>query len=156
MSDSGSMSKDNFKGFKLEMTNKLLDIQPILQKIDIRMVSYEELFEGVDPEKSFIFMDPPYLNQSKTPMYGRKGDTHTGFNHKEYADRVKQIKCKWLITYDDSIKVRRLFKGCNIKPFKLVYTMAGGQQEDALQGEEVFISNYDISDNTSADLFDEL
>lgn len=157
MSDSGSLSKMHFKEFKFDLVKKLLDIQPILQKIDIRNVSYEELFKDVDEKKTFIFMDPPYYNQGKSsPMYGRKGDTHTGFNHDKFAEDTKKLKCRWLITYDDSIKVRRMFKGCNIETFKLTYTMAMQSAEDALAGEEVFIANYNIAEDTSEDLFDEL
>ena len=59
----------------------------------------------------------------------------------------------WLITYDDSVVVRQLFAGnmwngepCCIKPFVIpgAYTMAGKVSEDALKGEEVYISNMDL------------
>lgn len=157
MSDSGSMSKDNFKGFKLEMTQKMIDIQPLLQKIDIRNVSFEELFKDVDKDKTFIMMDPPYITQGQSsPMYGRNGNTHTGFPHDEYARLTKELECRWLVTYDDSIRVRKLFQGCYVKPFKITYTMAGKTSEDALAGEELFIANYDITEKPVEDLFDML
>ena len=61
------------------------------------------------------------------------------------------MKCKWLIKYDDSVIVRRLFAGKTddgkeiiLKPYRTVYTMAGKTAKDALAGEELFISNMRI------------
>jgi hypothetical protein len=64
------------------------------------------------------------------------------------------MKCKWFVTYDDSVIVRKLFAGntyfgtpCYFKPFTIPggYTMAQVNDEDALAGEELFITNYPIS-----------
>ena len=44
----------------------------------------------------------------------------------------------------------------SIRPFRLTYTMAIEQSEDALAGEELFIANYDIADKSSADLIAQL
>ena len=62
------------------------------------------------------------------------------------------MRCKWFMTYDDSVVVRKLFQGKTIlgedvyiKPYKTVYTMAEKCAEDALSGEELFLSNYDIN-----------
>jgi len=155
MSDSGSISLDNFKKFNIDNVQRMLDIQPILQKIDIRNVSFEELFENAHKDKTFMFLDPPYYNQGiNSPMYGKDGDTHTGFPHEKLASMLKSARFRWLLTYDDSIKIRRLYKGCNIKPFLLTYTMAGKYSTDSLAGEELFISNYNIVEEPCDDMFD--
>ena len=158
MGDSGSLSKDQYINFNIAQVERIKENQPLLQRIEIYNQSFEKTFEGCPVEGGFIFLDPPYLQQEKSGLYGRNGDTHHGFPHKEFAELCKQTKTPWLITYDDSIAVRRLFrgKGIYIRPFKLTYTMAGKTAEDALAGEELFIANYDIQDKSSYDILNEI
>lgn len=153
MGDSGSISKDQFVAFNFNKTDRILAASPLLQKMEIRNVSFEETMADVDPNKTFIFLDPPYYRQEKSGLYGRGGDTHKGFPHEHFAEVTKNTNCKWFVTYDDSIKVRRMFRGkavyggkCYIEPFKIKggYTLAGKTAEDALDGEELFITNYPL------------
>lgn len=155
MGDSGSLSKEQFMEFHFDKLNRILEAQPLLQKMDIRNCSFEETMQDVDPHKTFIFLDPPYYTQGQgNGLYGKGGDNHRTFPHEYFAEFVKSVNCRWLITYDDSIKVRRMFKGYYIKPFQLTYTLAGTYSEDSLAGEEIFIANYDIMGGESEDLMD--
>lgn len=162
MGDSGSLSTDRFSAFRVSATERITMAQPLLQRMEIKNCSFEETMADVDPEKTFIFLDPPYYRQEKSGLYGRGGDTHHGFPHDHFAEFTKSCNCKWFVTYDDSIKVRRMFRGkpefgdkCYVKPFIIPggYTMAQKNSEDALAGEELFIANYDIMsmDNTTED-----
>lgn len=164
MGDSGSLSKDRFLEFNPEKhTDRIIMAQPLLKKMEILNCSFEETMKDVDPQKSFIFLDPPYYRQEKSGLYGRGGDTHHGFPHDHFAEFTKNTNCKWFVTYDDSIKVRQMFRGksvyggrCYIKPFKIPggYVMAQRNSQDSLDGEEVFIANYDIismSENVDID-----
>lgn len=158
MGDSGSLSKDRYLNFNIDKTISIKENAALLQRVEIYNQSFEKTFEGCPEDTGFIFLDPPYLNQEKSGLYGRNGDTHHGFPHKEFAELCKRTKARWLITYDDSIAVRRLFigKGIYTKPFKLVYTMAINNAEDALAGEELFIANYDIQDKSSYEILSEI
>lgn len=156
MGDAGSMSKDNFIKFRLPILNRAIQAQPLLKKMEILNCSFEETMSDVDKDDTFIFLDPPYYQQMSSGLYGKDGETHFGFPHEEFAEFTKSMECRWLITYDDSIKVRRMFRGCHIRPFRITYTMAIEQSEDALAGEELFIANYDIADKSSADLIAQL
>lgn len=162
MGDAGSMSKDQFCDFTLDKLKAMYDAHRLLQRIELYNVSFEETMKygNENPNDSFIFLDPPYAKQEDSGLYGRGGSTHKGFPHQHFADFTKAMKCKWFVTYDDSVIVRKLFSGntafgtpCYFKPFKTLYTMAGKTAEDALQGEELFISNYDIN-NDIVDDFD--
>ena len=161
MGDSGSLSADRVATFHpRENTDRILMAQPLLQKMEIRNVSFEETMKDVDRDKTFIFLDPPYYKQEKSGLYGKGGNTHHGFPHDHFAEFTKNTDCKWFVTYDDSIKVRRMFKGksvysgkCYILPFRIPggYTMAKTKSEDALAGEELFIANYDLEAMTEFD-----
>jgi len=167
MGDSGSLSKDQFFNFKLESLAKVYGASKLLNDHDVQIynVSFEETMKygNDDPENSFVFLDPPYAKQESSGLYGKGGSTHHGFPHQHFADFTKEMKCKWFVTYDDSVIVRKLFSGKTalgprvyMKPFTIPggYTMAGKTAEDALAGEELFLANYDIEDKTDEDSFD--
>jgi len=158
MGDSGSLSKDQFMNFRKEHIQRIKDNAILLQRVEIYNQSFEETFKDCSEETGFIFLDPPYLNQEKSGLYGKGGDTHHGFPHRAFADLCKETKTPWLVTYDDSIAVRRLFrgKGIYLRPFTLTYTMAGKKAVDALAGEELFIANYDIREKKSFDMLNDI
>lgn len=155
MSDSGTMSKDGFIGFKVARYKNVYDVSRIIQKLEIINAPFQKTLEGVG-NRSFVFLDPPYINQEKSGLYGRKGSTHKGFPHKELANMCLHLPCQWLMTLDDSIAARKLYAGAVIEPFYIPYTMAGKKAEDALAGEELLISNYKAVDNYSFDALDDL
>lgn len=151
MGDSGSMSKDQLCKFRIEHIQKIIDVQPLLKNVEIINAPFQETMADTDAEKSFVFLDPPYYAQEGSGLYGRNGDTHHGFPHKEFARFTKDLNCKWFVTYDDSPFVRKMFRGCNIVPFQFDYTLAGNKSEDALAGEELLIANYTIESDASFD-----
>lgn len=154
MGDAGSLSKDRYCQFSPDKLDTVYDTSKLLQRVEIYNVSFEETMKygNDDPENSFIFLDPPYAAQEGSGLYGKGGNTHHGFPHEHFAEFTKQMRCKWFMTYDDSVVVRKLFQGKTIlgedvyiKPYKTTYTMAERCAEDALSGEELFLSNYDIN-----------
>lgn len=154
MGDSGTLSKDRFTSFRMAHLNRIKLAQPLLKKMEIINASFEETMADTDEKETFIFLDPPYYTQESSGLYGRGGDTHKGFPHHKLADMLLQEKCRWLMTYDDSVAVRRMYRGMYMKEFNLTYTMAMVAAEDALAGEELFIANYDINGETEIPLSD--
>ena len=166
MGDSGSLSKDQFFNFRLKKLDSVFNTSRILNDHDIQIynVSFEETMKygNEDPDNSFIFLDPPYFRQEGSGLYGKNGSTHHGFPHEKFAEFTKQMHCKWFVTYDDSVAVRKIFSGntyfgkpCNFIPFTIPggYTMSGNNREDALAGEELFILNYNLDDKVDYDSF---
>lgn len=155
MGDAGSLSKDQFGDFYMGKIKVIYEAHELLQRIELYNVSFEDTmkFAYDDPESTFIFLDPPYAKQEDSALYGKNGSTHKGFPHQHFADHTKEMPCRWFVTYDDSVIVRNLFKGktalsrkCYFTPFTIPggYTMAQRNDEDALAGEELFITNYDL------------
>lgn len=156
MGDSGSMSKDQLCKFRLEHIDKIGDVSELLQRVEICNIPFQETMANVDKDKTFVFLDPPYYAQEGSGLYGRNGDTHHGFPHELFAETTKNLNCKWLVTYDDSPFVRKMFKGCIMVPFQFDYTLAGKKAEDALAGEELLIANYNIESDASFDDIDDI
>jgi site-specific DNA-adenine methylase len=162
MGDAGSLSKDRYSMFNFESLNAIDNASKLLQRVEIYNVSFEDTMNIAkqSPNDTFIFLDPPYAKQEDSALYGKNGSTHKGFPHQHFADFTKEMPCKWFVTYDDSVVVRKLFAGdtcfgkpCYFKPFTIPggYTMAQVNDDDALAGEELFITNYPITPEQDAD-----
>lgn len=161
--DSGSLSLLNYGKFTTDRVERIIETSGLLKNVEIKNCSFEETMADVDPEKTFIFLDPPYFKQEGAGLYGRNGDLHKGFPHSKFAEVTLNTNCRWFITYDDSVKIRKMFRGravysgerCNIVPFVIPggYTMAINNSEDTLKGEELFIMNYDVNGCSNEELF---
>ncbi len=151
MGDAGSMTNDQLFEFNPSDIEKARELSNLLSRVEILNASFEVTMQGVDNNPNgFVFLDPPYFQQSAkgtgSGMYGGTGkkSTHNNFSHEALRDLLLATKSKWLMTYDDSIAVRKLYaaEGIDLNPFHLTYTMAGKTATDALAGEELLLSNY--------------
>jgi len=143
--DSGGYSQQAFeKRFTDSSISRLCELSPILQNtssVYITHGDYEKLLfkEGGNV---FIFLDPPYLSATKSKLYGSKGNLHTGFDHERFAQSMYRCQHRWLITYDDSPEIRKLFSFAKITQWTLQYGMNNYKQENASLGHELLIQNY--------------
>ena len=113
------------------------------------MISLKGFLLGQEGDNVFIFLDPPYFSSRNSKLYGKDGDLNISFNHEKFAENIKNIKkSNWLITYDASAKIFDLFSFA--KPFiytwQLKYGMTNYKKGSLKVGEELFISNYDLSE----------
>ncbi|MBD3202817.1 DNA adenine methylase [Candidatus Woesearchaeota archaeon] len=142
--DSGGYSSQAFKRrFTDSSIKRAKAISPIVSDTKITNLDYEKVIKS--PGKNvFIFLDPPYLSTTSSRLYGKNGDLHEGFDHIRFATNMKKCNHKWLITYDNSKKVKDLFNFAHIYGWQLQYGMNNYKQDKAKKGQELFISNYKI------------
>jgi DNA adenine methylase len=101
-------------------------------------VSFGDFQKTIKPGYDFIFADPPYwLEDSASKLYGNSGDMHLGFNHEQFFKLISKIKDPWMITYNDSSKVRDLYKDFNVYPVNWSYGMNSSKKSS-----EIIICNY--------------
>ena len=144
---SGGYSESAFKGrFTESSIKRLNDLAKIINGSTITNYDYEELLKK-EGENVFIFLDPPYYSATKSALYGKNGNLHKSFDHKRFAENMKNCNHKWLITYDDSEYVRELFSFAKIIPWNLTYGMRNITENSDPVGKELFISNYSCSEN---------
>ena len=140
--DSGGYSQAAFeRRFTWSSIERLAALSPHLSNMHITHGDYEDLLftEGDDV---FIFLDPPYWKATASKLYGVKGELHTSFDHERFAENMRKCPHKWLITYDDSPKIRELFDFAEIIEWELQYGMNNYKQGKAEKGKELFIKNY--------------
>lgn len=143
--ESGGYSQKAFEErFTISSINKLVSLKKIMQDVTIYSYDYKELLDSKG-EDVFMFLDPPYLSAKKSKLYGHNGNLHTSFNHKEFADNMKNCKHKWLITLDDCEEIRKYFSFANISEYTLQYGMNNYKKTISVKGKELLISNYDIN-----------
>jgi DNA adenine methylase len=140
--DSGGYSERAFiDRFTDSSINRIKPLEKILQNIAICNKSYEEII-CADGQDVFIFLDPPYYRQASSRLYGKNGFLHTSFNHEKFAQNMKNCRHNWLITLDNTEKIKKLFNFAYIYEWELQYGMNNYKQEKADIGKELFISNY--------------
>ena len=137
--DSGGYSSEAFeKRFTLSRIEALRPLASLLKNVKITNESYEFLLSK-EGRNTFIFLDPPYWKARKSRLYGENGNLSIVFNHRQFADKVRKCKHKWLITCDDSSLIRELFKPFSyVTPWKMRY----GMNHKRIIGEELFITNF--------------
>lgn len=139
--DSGGYSDQAFqKRFTQSSIERLHRAAHYLGGVEITHGDYEVLLQAPG-ENVFIFLDPPYWKATKSKLYGVKGDLHTSFDHERFAAAIQACKHRWLITYDDSEKIRSLFSFAHIIEWELQYGMNNYRKDTAQKGKELFITN---------------
>jgi DNA adenine methylase len=139
---SGGYSEGAFTGrFTESSIRRLNDLAKVVNHAFITNCDYEEIVSK-EGENVFIFLDPPYHSATKSALYGKNGNLHKSFDHRRFAETMKNCSHKWLITYDDSEYIRNLFSFANIIPWNLTYGMRNITETSDQNGKELFISNY--------------
>jgi site-specific DNA-adenine methylase len=92
-------------------------------------------------------MDPPYEEKSAALDYA-KGSEHFDFNR--FADVVSSLKGKWLITTNDSPKIRSLFKAYTITPVKI--RNGNGSVIGGTDRNELLITNWALPKDSKSHL----
>lgn len=142
VADSGGFSQQSFeRRFTDSSIERLKLAAPLLRGVEITNEDYEGVVSH-EGENVFIFLDPPYWTATQSRLYGVRGDLHTSFDHVRFAEVMRGCPHRWLITYDDSPKIRDLFKFANIIEWELQYGMNNYMQGKADKGRELFIKNY--------------
>ena len=140
--DSGGYSQSAFeRRFTQSSIDRLGRLESILQGVEINHDDYESILCAAG-SNVFIFLDPPYWSATNSRLYGKRGELHTSFDHERFADNMCRCKHKWLITYDDSPKIRALFSFADVIEWSLQYGMNNYKQGKAERGHELFIKNY--------------
>lgn len=111
----------NIKGKKIyKGTNPYNKLQKIdeykekLKGVKLYNTDWFEVAKKYDSPNTFFFLDPPYeLRESGFEAY-----EHDNFDHVLFKEQVEKLKGMVIITLNDSPRMRRLFRGYNIKSYE--------------------------------------
>ena len=137
----GYSEQANVGRFTQSSIQRLKEVGRVMQHAEITNLDYADLVKK-SGDNVFIFLDPPYFSATKSALYGKNGDMHKTFDHMRFAETMKNCKHRWLITYDDSPYIRKLFSFAHIISWDLTYGMRNVTENSDQIGKELFISNY--------------
>jgi len=114
--------KLNARFNKAELRSRCEKVAEYRERINVSCHDGIHFIERLDPESTFFFVDPPYFEKG-TMLYLNALDNNY---HTVLAARMRAMQdAAWVITYDDSPEVRRIYRGWSIiRPFSLRYSAA--------------------------------
>lgn len=122
---------------------KIDAIHERLDKVLIDNRDFETVIKQYDFEDAFFYCDPPYSKGYKYTITNKKD-----FDHERLRDVLGRIKGRFLLSYDDSPKVRELYKGyemIEVERLNGINNREGSNRENKIY-KELLIANYPIKD----------
>lgn len=119
--DNAVMRLNDFKGNGLTVSHR--DSLKVLEETLSR-----------SPEGCAMYLDPPY-DITGANLYGTKGNMHKGFDHERLAQlcsALDELGWKFIMSYNDSERIRGLYSNFSIRPATWSYSMRGGQASEIL------------------------
>lgn len=92
------------------MTKMFEEIQKRLNNVIIENIDFEKIIQDRDKEDTLFYCDPPYYNTEKyyQNVEFRKED------HVRLFEKLKDIKGKFIVSYNDCEYIRNLYKNYKI------------------------------------------
>lgn len=114
-----------------ELVRRVREIAKYKSKIhlynkDIRM--FLEKYMPKYQERAFIYFDPPYYNKGKALYKNFFSPT----DHQEIFERISELNCPWLVTYDDVPEIREIYSSYVGKRYDLTYSLANNGKNSEL------------------------
>lgn len=129
---SGRKPKGIYKNFK--------NISQRLKSVTIENMSFDKLIPLYDKDDSFFYLDPPYFG---TESYYKNTGGFKIKEHEKLANLLSKLKGKFLLSYNDHLVIRELYKEFNIQTTKEInYTLGGNVHGNKKIVSELFITNY--------------
>jgi len=101
--------------------------------VDIHNEDFASIIKQYDSEDTFIYLDPPYSKSSKDYVVG-------GIDPYQIFDALHGIKSKFILSYDNSHEIKKIFSKYNIVQVETKYSRAG--EINNYIGRELLISNF--------------
>jgi DNA adenine methylase len=106
------------------------------KKTHILNEDFRNVIRKYDSPKTLFYLDPPYSEQDKGWGYDEGGT----LTPTDIENALRNIKGKFILSYDNSPLVREAFKNYHIKRIKTIYELSGERQEKT----ELLISNFKL------------
>ena len=139
----GNMSKIGYKDIKKWRPIKFTylkrhfdEYKELLKDTTILNEDYKKIINIYDSEDTFFYLDPPYSKNLRYWGYGLPFITN-----KELLDNIRNIRGKFMLSYDDTPENRELFKDFYIKDIETHY---GVKSKGLRAVKEILITNYII------------
>ena len=114
------------------------ELQDRMANVVVENQDFETLIKHYDRPDAFFYLDPPYFSTEDMYEVGFEWDDHV-----RLRDTLKNIKGKFLLSYNDCDEIRELYNGFSMFDFSRVHSMAQ-RYEAGKEFKELLIGNYDL------------
>ena len=118
-------------------TEFLKDIRKRLSKVVIENKSFEKIISAYDSEDTLFYLDPPYHNTEN--MYDTGDFIFDEEQHIKLRDMLKNIKGKFVLSYNDDEFIRELYKDLKIEAIERQNNLS---LNSGSRFKELIITNY--------------
>lgn len=123
----------------LKRVNRISKYKDRIHIYNLDALDFMDSLDADMPKRSLWFIDPPY--------YKKGAELYTSFyenkDHLEVATTVSNLRCPWVVTYDDTPEIRHLYKGKKQHTFDISYSV-----QNKRKGSELLVVSDDISVST--------
>lgn len=134
-------SKSETFGCMKKDINKMVDyleaVQKRLSDVIIENMSFEKIIDRYDKKDVFFYLDPPYYGSEKYYQLQFSEDEHM-----KLAEMLKQIKGKFLLSYNDCDYVREMYSQFNIETVERFSNLLSRYEKGDRKYGELIIRNY--------------
>jgi len=89
----------------------------------------QDAFETIDscPDSAIMYLDPPYfVKGGQLYRYGFSEE------HLKLTEKLKTLKCRWVLSYDDCPEIREMYKWAKIIDISAWYSVGGSNKTNEL------------------------
>lgn len=99
-------------------------------RIDVTNLNAEEFIEYIDMnyDNLFIYLDPPYVDKG----YQLYKNSFTKQDHVSLSKKIKKLKNKWFVTYDNTDLIKELYSDCKTEIFNIQYSAGSKRVENEI------------------------
>jgi len=113
---------------------RIIPVAEKLSKVRLTNSDFREVLNSAD-EGVLSYIDPPYFVASRG-IYSCEFSTE---DHEELAEILRATKSKFVLSYENSEPVRKMYRWANIEESTWVYYMSEDRRQ---QGKELIITNF--------------
>ena len=129
----GEKSEKEKEHANVGLQYKNTDFKDRLKDVKITNKDWKRLINKYDSKDTFFYLDPPYSTASDNKDY-----EYNDVTIDELYDTLKNIKGKFLLSYDHNKEIKNKFKGFRVRTVKTTYNPMGAP----INKKEYLISNY--------------
>lgn len=127
------------------LKKKIQDIAAARERIQLYHMDAADLIRTIlvhqDPERLFVFFDPPYYQQGKNLYKNAFNDD----GHVALSDAIREMNAfKWILTYDNHQRIQEIYQDMFPMWYSLRYVAnkKRHEQELFLHGPEIIVESY--------------
>lgn len=114
----------------------------LLKHTDVRLSSFENIFEEFNDENNFVFLDPPYDSKFTDYGYCKFGEDY----QRNLANIFKETKNKCLLIIGQTPLIEELYEGYIVDSYtkKYSFRLHSGRVGSEINTNHLIIKNYDL------------